>query len=111
MERDIALITFIQGRVIRVLDDSRVVGGGVDHVGGGGEGGGQTLLRAGVRRGLGQDIWRDNTLVSRREIVFRDLTVQYFKVIEVQPDIVNPEHGVVLTQPSLKVHVHQAGVL
>ena len=49
------------------------------------------------------------------EIVIRDilLTVQYFKVIEVQPDIINPEHGVVLTHPSLKVHVHldQAGVL
>ena len=43
----------------------------------------------------------------------RDLTVKYFKIIEVQSDIVDPKHGVVLTHPSLKVHVHvdQAGVL
>ena len=43
----------------------------------------------------------------------RDLTVKYFKIIEVQSDIVNPKHGVVLNHPSLKVHVHvdQAGVL
>ena len=51
--------------------------------------------------------------VRKREIISRDLTVQYFKVIEVQPDIIDPEHGVVLSHPSLKVHVHlhQAGVL
>ena len=57
----------------------------------------------------------EDTVVRKMEMIIRDLllTVQYFKVIEVQPDIVNPEHGVVLTHPSLKVHVHldQAGVL
>ena len=46
--------TLIESRVIRILEDGRVVGGRVHHVGGGG----QALLGAGVGRSLGQDIWR-----------------------------------------------------
>ena len=100
--------TLIQSRVVRVLEDSRVLRGRV-HVGGGG----QTLLRAGVGGGLGEYIWGGITTVRWREIIVRDLTVKYFKIIEVQSHIINPKHGVVLTHPSLKVHVHvdQAGVL
>ena len=41
------------------------------------------------------------------------VTIQNFEVCEVQTDIVNPKHGVVLTYPSLQVHVqvHHAGVV